>query len=164
MRGEVSVPVEVRLGACLCAGSPHSDGDYVLLAPKLGMAAGHAGALAIAEGGELSVTMTAAIARHSIVAWNLTDPEGKAVEITPGNVDRYLPWNEGGKEVAAKALELYIIDRDNSPFSLSTSRRNSKNSSPPTPTESPTSPSPRSSSKRQLSSALQSVPASAGAQ
>lgn len=153
MRGEVSVPVEVRLGACRCVGAPHPDGDFVFLAPKLSRAAGHAAVVAIAEGGDLSVTMTAAIVRYSIVEWNFTDPQGKDVPVTPDNVDLYLPWNEGGKEVENEAFGLYMKDRENSPFYSRTSPKASASSSPPTPTASPTSPTPRSSSKRTPSSA-----------
>lgn len=163
MRGELNLPVEVRLGACLCAGTPHLDGDVVYLAAKLPTPAGHAAVRALSQGGDLEVTILAGIIRYSIVGWNFVDDKGNDVSVTPDNVDRYLPWNEGGKEVAAEARKQYMAE-GNGPFSSSTSRRTSKNSSPPSPTGAPTSRTPRSSSKHQSSRRLQSVPASAGPQ
>jgi hypothetical protein len=37
---DTSSLIPVRVGACLCPGAPHADGDFVYLRPKLGLAAG----------------------------------------------------------------------------------------------------------------------------
>lgn len=163
-RGEIPIPIEVKLGACQCAGTPHSDGDFVMLAAKLPAEAGHAAAVAYStlDGLDLEVGIAQALMRHgAITDWNFTDAKGDPVPITPANVDRYLPWQEGGREVAVKLVQL-ITDGTYHPFTSGSSVKKPRKSSRSTPKAGSTSPVPISSSRNRRSSASPSEPDSAG--
>ena len=148
-RGESLDPVEVRV-ECSCA-HPHPDGDVIYLHPKLTLQGGQAALEAYADGADLSTSLISALVRHQVKSWNLTDPEGKPVEVTPANVELYLPWNEGGMEVAAAAAKQYIGKRG-SPFYSKSSTPTSAKASKPGQTGGSTSRTRRSSSKPQTSS------------
>lgn len=105
-------PIEVPVGACRCEGTPHSE-DIVYLAPELSMSGGLAVEAAMssattAEGQTLAVSL--ALVHHNIVGWTFVDGNGLSVPVTPGNVDRLLPYARGGELVANKAAGLYLED------------------------------------------------------
>lgn len=113
MRSFDSDPVEVRLEACYCPGSPH-EADLVFLAPQLSMAGGMAAQSAISEGitdARLLQEMLAAIwIRHGVIGWNLVDEDGDPLPTDPATVNAALPYGKGGRLVAERADELYAED------------------------------------------------------
>lgn len=165
-RGDIPVPIEVKLGACLCAGTPHPDGDFVMLAPKLSAEAGTAASAAYAlnndDPTELETAVVMGLMRHGAIAsWNFLDEKGEDVPVTPANVDRYLPWTEGGREVASKITSL-VVDGQFSPFTSGSSTKKQKRSSRSSPRGPSTSPVPISSSRTPPSSESPSEPDSDG--
>lgn len=146
----------VNVGACRCPGTPHSDGDVVSLDIELSTPAGIAAQAALSQGGgweDLYAGMLMGLMRHSVREWTFRDEDGP-VPVSPSNVEKYLPWLRGGKEVAGMAAELYaqtILD----PFvAASKAKRSAKKTPTPssslngsTATES-TSPTPLSPRKR----------------
>lgn len=117
--------VTVDVGACRCPGTPHEQ-DEVLLAPKLTVPMG-AAAMAVLSGvdptiGAMQAALTAIYLSPApaggIVAWSFVregkDDKGLPIvvpeEITPDNIERLIPWTDGGSEVASKADELYAGD------------------------------------------------------
>jgi hypothetical protein len=120
MRSFDSDPVEVRLEACYCPGSPH-EADLVYLAPSLSMQGGMASKAAIAAGLDDSLTpnerairvqelLAEVFMRHGVVAWNLTDERGEALPLTFANIAAALPYGKGGRLVADRADGLYAED------------------------------------------------------
>ena len=113
MRSFDSQPVEVRLEACYCPGSPH-EADLVYLAPELSMAGGMAAQGAISEGYTDPIRLQELLAeiwiRHGVIAWNLVDEAGDPVEVTALNVAACLPYGKGGRLVAERADDLYSED------------------------------------------------------
>jgi hypothetical protein len=112
MRSFDTEPVEVRLPACYCPGSPH-EADLVYLSPALSMAGGMAAQSAIAEGFTDQIRLQELLAevwiRHGVVAWNLVDEDGP-IPVTRDNVLRALPYGKGGRQVADRADDLYAED------------------------------------------------------
>lgn len=112
MRAFDTEPVEVRLPACYCPGSPH-EADLVYLAPALSMAGGMAAQSAIAEGFTDQIRLQELLAevwiRHGVVSWNLVDEDGP-IPVTRDNVLRALPYGKGGRQVADRADDLYAED------------------------------------------------------
>lgn len=106
-----SQPVRVPVGPCRCEGGPHTDGDWVELAGtaslELGLAAqGAIGAFAsdrVALERELGV----AFLHHGITGWSFVFDDGSPIPVTPDNIDRALPWGNGGSLLAERADELY---------------------------------------------------------
>ena len=168
------IAVSVREGACPCPGAPHT-GEIVYLRPNvsvpLGTAATNVSQAVMndyldkhpdtrarlldatdreAKIRELSKATlpdaTAGLAEvyleYGIVGWTFTDAQGKPRPITPETIAELLPWDEGGMEVGEAADTLYS-DRIFAPLA-----RRSAKSSPPGPTEPPTSPIPLSGHKR----------------
>ena len=113
MRSFDAEPVEVRLEACYCPGSPH-EVDLVYLAPALSMAGGMAAQSAIADGIEDSLHLQELLAevwlRHGVVSWNLVDEDGTPVPVTRDNAVKALPYGKGGRLVADRADDLYAED------------------------------------------------------
>ena len=76
MRTFDSDPVEVRLDACYCPGSPH-DADLVYLAPQLSMSGGMAAQSAISAGISDPIVLQEMLAevwvRFCVISWNLVD-------------------------------------------------------------------------------------------
>jgi len=76
--------IPVRVGACLCPGAPHADGDFVYLRPKLGLAAGIAIQRLVVEanqnkglaGADLTGALAEAYLLHGVAEWNLTNKQG----------------------------------------------------------------------------------------
>jgi hypothetical protein len=112
MRSFEADPVEVRLPACYCPGSPH-EVDLVYLAPTLSMAGGMAAQAAIAEGMGDPIRLQELLAevwiRHAVLSWNLVDESGP-LAVNAANVAAALPFGKGGRLVAERADELYAED------------------------------------------------------
>ena len=116
MRSFDSSPVEVRLPACYCPGSPH-EADLVYLAPALPMVEGlMARALVLEQmqsGAVDALILQEQLARiwlRCVVDWNLLDESGQLIPITPDNVKDALPYAKGGMLLADKADDLYADD------------------------------------------------------
>ena len=168
------IAVPVREGACPCPGTPHT-GEIVYLRPNVSVALGTAATnvsqaavtgylethpdtrarLADATDREAklreltkgivpdaSAGLAEVYLEYGIVSWTFTDAQGKPRQITPEAIAELLPWDEGGMEVGERADTLYS-DRIFAPLA-----RRSARSSPPGPTEPPTSPIPLSGHKR----------------
>jgi len=112
MRSFEADPVEVRLPACYCPGSPH-EADLVYLAPALSMAGGMAAQAAIAEGIGDPIRLQELLAevwmRHGVISWNLVDESGP-IPVNAANVAAALPYGKGGRLVADRADDLYAED------------------------------------------------------
>lgn len=100
--------VRVPLGACTCPNTPHPDGDYVELLPKLGMARSLAvirtsalDDLALAE-----MSLSVGYARFGIAAWNLVDDSGP-MEVNGDNLEVFSQSDPRTIMVAIKGDELY---------------------------------------------------------
>lgn len=112
-------PVAVNIGDCRCSGDPrpHPDGDVIYLAThpsfRLGLAANAAMASNITDTVEMMVALGGAFIHYGVVGWNLLDPKGQALPLTPTDVEERLAWDRGGREVADRAADLYqasIVD------------------------------------------------------
>lgn len=107
-------PVVIHVGACRCSGGSHAplhpDGDTVTLRPKAGLEMGLAatGALRRSGGrpGDIQAALGAVFLRYGISAWSFHDKDGP-VPFSPELIDQWLPWDQGGFEVADKADALY---------------------------------------------------------
>ena len=114
--------VPVRIGVCLCPGTPHADGDFIYLRPKLDLRGGFRvkrrlldlNQAAFAEGGpspdmaELEIQLAEAYLSEGIAAWNLVDAEGVGREVTPDSLREFLFYDYSRSELAAdKADDLY---------------------------------------------------------
>lgn len=120
-RFATETPVRVRVGDCLCPGTPHSEGDFVTLSTRMSIEAGAAAVAAMARSGEETTELTVmrAALPHMVTAWDFLDAEtGEPLPITPDNVTEALPWNYGGREVVI-ALSEALAER---PLSLKPSR------------------------------------------
>ena len=109
-------PVVVHVGPCRCIGradaSPvHPDGDEVYLAPEASMTCGlRANGAITAAGGDVSIlepTMARIFIDEGIVGWTFVDEDGDPIPVTPGSIDRLLPWGRGGAIVSERANDLY---------------------------------------------------------
>lgn len=111
MRSFDAEPVEVRLEACYCPGSPH-EADLVYLAPLLPMAGGMAAQSAINEGIGDPLRLQALLAEvwltHGIVDWNLVGEDGEPLPLSAAKAA--LPYGKGGRLVADTADGLYAED------------------------------------------------------
>jgi hypothetical protein len=115
MRSFDTAPVEVRLPACYCPGSPH-EADLVYLASDLPMVEGTMARALIVDQMQAGVDTVLLQEKLSniwvrcVVAWNLVDESGQPVPVTPDNVKEALPYAKGGMLVADKADDLYSDD------------------------------------------------------
>ena len=113
MRSFDAEPVEVRLDACYCPGTPH-EVDIVYLAPSLSMAGGMAANAAITEGMTDALRLQELLAqvwlRHGVVGWNLVDDDGTDLPLNATTVSAALPYGKGGRLVAERADDLYAED------------------------------------------------------
>ena len=128
--------VDVNIGDCRCPGSPrpHQDGDIVTLVPKLTLPMAASLKARVGIGNELTQDISIVGVQYSLVAgylqkapfgaiesWSLLE-EGPVIDrktgelplipvpITPENIERLIPWANGGEEVAEKADDLYRAD------------------------------------------------------
>jgi hypothetical protein len=126
---------------CPCPGTPHPDGDTVSLFPKLGL---HDGVYAQrkiitamegkADGDEVIATLMDVYCRKGVAAWTLVNDKGKALPVTPENIEAMLLSDFSiGNVVAEAADTLY------SPALIDPLRLQVVKSSRPTPTNGSTS-------------------------
>ena len=109
--------VPVLVGACLCPGAPHEDGDIVYLRPKLGLAAGIAVQKLVVDANQASEPMTTAdltgvlaegYLLHGVAEWTFENEAGH-VPVNPSTIKAYLLDDfERGATAADKADELYM--------------------------------------------------------
>jgi len=123
--------VVVNIGECRCPGAPrpHPDGDTVTLVPRLTlpMAASLKTRMLSADLGDDSIAAVQfslvsgylrAAPFGAILSWSFLEegpelkgqPTFEPVPITSENVERLLPWANGGEEVAETADRLYGAD------------------------------------------------------
>lgn len=103
-----AAPVAVGLGECLCPGSPHADGDSVLLRAYLDLSTGMSVIAEIAQTDGVGAIerLGRAYLRAGIVGWTFVDGDGAPVPVTPQAIDR-LRWSAGTYQLADRAAELY---------------------------------------------------------
>lgn len=104
--------VAVHVGECRCAGTPHApDGDVVYLASEASMTMGlrSNGAVAKADGDEalLELYLGRVFIEEGITDWTFVDESGDSIPVNPTNIERLLPWGNGGADLAEKANDLY---------------------------------------------------------
>ncbi len=145
--------VAVHVGPCRCSGrpdSPHPDGDTVWLRPKPGVEMGLAAEGALRRSGRRPGDVDAALGgvfiRYGIDHWTFVDPKGAPVPVTSDAIDEWLPWDNGGYEVADAADNLYAGTV------LAPLLRRQNGQQPPTPALPSTSPTPPSEQNSQSSS------------
>lgn len=108
--------IPVCVGACLCPGTPHADGDFVYLRPKLGLAAGIAVQKLVIDAktadtpateADLHGTLAEAYLIYGVAEWTLTN--GSAIAVTPDTIREHLLNDfERSEAVADKADDLYM--------------------------------------------------------
>ena len=106
----------VEVGACRCPGAPHP-ADWVELSGSVPIMVGIGVLSAIRAAGDdegrLEALMARTYVRYGLVDWSFVDSDGRRVFIDPSSaewgetVDRLLPWDAGGQEVAEAADALY---------------------------------------------------------
>lgn len=111
--------VPVRIGACLCEGVPHPDGDFVYLRPILDLRGGFRvkrrlldlNQAAFAEGGppldmgEMEGRLAEAYLTEGIAAWNLVDEEGEARPLSPETLHDFLFNDYSRSSIAGDAAD-----------------------------------------------------------
>lgn len=114
--------VPVRMGACRCPDTPHSEGDFAYLKPQADLALGLAANQVVAEAVDaqrlngssltaeqafemMQVRLGVSYAIHGIAAWDLLDEHGKPLVINAATVGA-IKWTEI-EPVADKAAMLY---------------------------------------------------------
>lgn len=106
----MSEPVAVDVGGCRCPGTPH-ESDIVYLEPEITLPMGMAALIAMRMGEPTVPAMTAAITGAElplgIRSWTFTDEAGEEEPRTRENLERLIPWDNGGMEVAERADALY---------------------------------------------------------
>lgn len=139
--------IPVRVGACLCPGTPHADGDFVYLRPVLDLRGGfrvkrrlidlNRAAFAEDKQGDmadLEIALAEAYLAEGIFEWNLIDQEGP-IPVNEETIRDYLSNDYGRAEpVADKADDLYR------PAIIDPLAQRALNSSPSTATNGRTSP------------------------
>jgi len=114
--------VSVRIGACLCPGTPHADGDFVYLRPKLDLRGGFRvrrrlidlnraqfGDEKIESGqmAELDIALAETYLSEGVYEWNLVDADGP-LPLNDQTLREQLFTDYGRAEPAAdKADDLY---------------------------------------------------------
>jgi hypothetical protein len=116
--------VPVPVGACLCPGTPHQDGDIVYLRAKLGLAGGTTLQRLIVEASqnhsngstvgkmfeaEVSGTLAEAYLLVGVESWNLLGENGGPIPVTPDTIkSQLLDDFARAAPVADKADDLYV--------------------------------------------------------
>lgn len=100
----------VMVGACRCPGTPHPE-DWVDLAtsPPIAVGVGFLAAIRTARGDEvrLSAMLGRLYVEQGIVDWSFIDDDGTAAMVDPDSIEKFLPWDRGGADVAGVADGLY---------------------------------------------------------
>jgi len=104
----------VNVGTCRCPGTPHPDGDTVQLASRVPLGMGTSFMVMVNDGGSKDIIigkMGNLMLQWGIVGWSFVDDAGKpeplAQPIDMALLERLLPFEQGGWEVAERAMELY---------------------------------------------------------
>lgn len=101
----------IRIRDCACPGSPHSDGDFVRLRPKLTAAGGAAAIFAIAANGGNPAKATGELFEILLTAgigwWNLVAEKGRPVSLNAQAIIEQIDWGGGGRLLFDKVTELY---------------------------------------------------------
>lgn len=106
-------PVRVEIGICRCPGTPHPDGDYVILRPadsidlQMGLASRGALNRAGDRVGDTEAALYSVFVRHGVIAWNVLGDKGAPIPVTHDAIMARLKWATGGAEVALRAMVLY---------------------------------------------------------
>ena len=140
--------VRVRAGDCPCPGTPHSE-EVITFVPELTlpMASGAFAAIsnAPADLASMQAALIVGLLPATIEKWTFVDENHAEVEHTRANLERLLPWDKGGFEVANFADDLYseallkpFLVRTQkssqaSPTTLSTSQTPASSDQPPPP-------------------------------
>ncbi len=107
--GGPDIPVTLP-GGCQCPGTPHGEGDIVLLLPRLSYEGGAEAGLVINryigkdDTDAFGKDLGAAYLRHQVRGWNLVDEAGQPV---PYSADLLLSDWHSARAVADKADDLY---------------------------------------------------------
>jgi len=99
-------PERIRVRDCACPGTPHEEGDFVLLAPTLSAAGGIAAEQAMTETRDpdaLTGKWLILFVRYGALDWTFTDDNGPV----PFDVDALLADWALARPVAIRAGELY---------------------------------------------------------
>ncbi len=105
----MSENIRVPIGPCACDGTPHADGDYVELRPKLGMAR----AMAVIQGATFNdikvaeMQLAIGYARFGIADWNLSNGDGKKQELDGEHLQAFAEDDPRALLVAMKGDSLY---------------------------------------------------------
>lgn len=158
--GQSVEPIDV--GPCRCPGRAdapplHPDGDWVTFKVRADLRMGMAADAALYNAALSGVSGAGYAALgwvylvYGIGAWSFVE-DGKPVPITAENIDRFVPWNQGGRELA-EAAHAHFGDTVTTPlrqprFSWRLTTPPTESTSPPSDSESstPTSSSPPSPS------------------
>lgn len=104
----------VNVGACRCPGTPHTDGDTVELASRVPLGMGVSFMVMVNDGGNkdiISGKMGQLMLQWGIEGWSFVDDKGKPLPIEQpipmATLERLMPFDEGGWEVAEQAANLY---------------------------------------------------------
>jgi hypothetical protein len=99
-------PEKVRVRDCACPGTPHEEGDFVLLAPTLSAEGGIAAEQDMAENRDTDVLTRKwllTFLRHGAIGWNFQDESGDI----PFDIDVLMADWALARPVAIRAGELY---------------------------------------------------------
>jgi hypothetical protein len=118
--------IAVGIGECLCPGTPHADGDWVYLRPKLDLRGGfrvkrrlldlnqaayaedEAAKPSSEQMSQLEIQLAEVYLEEGIADWNLVDEEGQPRPLTPEALREYIFSDYVRAEaVADKADDLY---------------------------------------------------------
>jgi len=86
------------------------NGHSVTLQPKVTMDIGMAALSIVKQGGSQAVIeagLSGVYLRFGIMSWDFRNRDGDPEPVTPENIERLLPYNDGGLEVAEAADALY---------------------------------------------------------
>lgn len=101
--------LRVPLGACQCPGTPHPDGDWVEMYPRLDMKRAMA-VLSRAAGDDeelIAFALVQGYARFGIEDWNLANGEGKKLELNAVNLQRFSEEDPRSLAVGSRGDDLY---------------------------------------------------------
>jgi hypothetical protein len=99
-------PEKVRVRDCACPGTPHEEGDFVLLAPTLSAEGGIAAEQDMSETRDtdaLTRKWLLTFLRYGAIGWNFTDEDGDI----PFDIDVLMADWALARPVAIRAGELY---------------------------------------------------------
>jgi len=142
--------VRVPIGPCTCPGTPHAEGDWVELRPRLGMARSLAviRSAALNDPAVAEMQLVIGYTRFGIADWNLTNGNSQKMELDGEHLEKFSESDPRAVIVAMRGDELYAEEvvaplRSMASSSLATS--------PTTAETSPTNGTKRSTARRKPS-------------